>query len=292
LINTLLEQKPIPAIYIRHYIDVEKEKSIKEVVDGQQRIRAVLGFLANEFAAYHPEKRKKAFYRELGREQQQVFLMTSLPIGYLLGATDSDVIEIFGRINSVSKSLNSQEKRNALFSGDFKRFALTEAAGRTEFWRSAGIFTSSEISRMDEVQFVSDLSLNMLQGLSDYSAARLNKLYKAKDDDFPEAGDIESRFDRVFNALLAMDQRVIKETLFRRQPIFFSLFLVLDALPGKINSKVIETKLYAIDRQLGGYELSGGVDQDDFAFIKASSSSTQRIAQRTIRKDYLKSKLG
>jgi hypothetical protein len=35
LINTLLEQKPIPAIYIRHSLDLERSKSIKEVVDGQ-----------------------------------------------------------------------------------------------------------------------------------------------------------------------------------------------------------------------------------------------------------------
>ena len=31
LINTLFERKPIPTIYIRHAIDMEKEKSIKEV---------------------------------------------------------------------------------------------------------------------------------------------------------------------------------------------------------------------------------------------------------------------
>jgi len=42
LINTLFEQKLVPSCYIRHYLDVEKEKRIKEVVDGQQRIGAIL----------------------------------------------------------------------------------------------------------------------------------------------------------------------------------------------------------------------------------------------------------
>ena len=54
LINTLFERKPIPTIYIRHTIDLEKEKSIKEVVDGQQRIRAILSFYRGEITAFHP----------------------------------------------------------------------------------------------------------------------------------------------------------------------------------------------------------------------------------------------
>jgi hypothetical protein len=287
LINTLLEKKPIPALYIRHYIDIDKEKSIKEVVDGQQRIRAILGYVDNDFSAYHPTKNKKIFYKDLGRDLQQSFLMTSLPIGYLLGASDGDVIEIFGRINSVSKSLNAQEKRNAQFSGDFKQFSLRQAADRTEFWRFNQVFTSSEISRMEEVQFVSDLIMNMVLGLQDFGATRLNKFYAANDDEFPEVGDIEKRLDRVLNIFGEMDQGVIKDTLFRRQPIFFSLCLVLDKLPGKLDSKKIGQKMYAIDRRLGGYELSGGLDGDDASFIRASSATTQRIAQRQVRASYL-----
>ncbi|MCG8550357.1 MAG: DUF262 domain-containing protein, partial [Desulfobacterales bacterium] len=49
LINTLLEQKPIPAIYIRHSLDLEKAKSIKEVVDGQQRTRTIIDFYNDQF---------------------------------------------------------------------------------------------------------------------------------------------------------------------------------------------------------------------------------------------------
>ena len=41
LINTLIEQKPIPAIYIRYSLDLDRGKTVREVVDGQQRIRAI-----------------------------------------------------------------------------------------------------------------------------------------------------------------------------------------------------------------------------------------------------------
>ena len=161
LINTLFERKPIPTLYIRHSIDLEKQKSVKEVVDGQQRIRAIVSFYNNEISALHPECGKKVKFADLTNAQKQMFLMTPLPIGYLQGATDSDVIDIFARINSVAKSLNSQEKRNAKYSGAFKQFCISESTKRLEFFRKYGIFTPTDFSRMNEVQFMSDVIINI-----------------------------------------------------------------------------------------------------------------------------------
>ena len=48
LINSIHEKKPVPSIYIRHRIDLESEKSLKEVVDGQQRIRCILEYRNGE----------------------------------------------------------------------------------------------------------------------------------------------------------------------------------------------------------------------------------------------------
>ena len=121
LINTILERKPVPSLYIRHSLDIAKEKSIKEVVDGQQRIRAILEYVNNAFAARHPAYETKLKFSELSRSEKSSFRMTSLSVGYLLEASDTDVIEIFGRLNSVAKTLNLQEKRNARWSGEFKR---------------------------------------------------------------------------------------------------------------------------------------------------------------------------
>ena len=109
LINTLFERKPIPTIYIRHTIDLDKEKSIKEVVDGQQRIRSIISFYNNEISAIHPDLNQRIKFGQLTNQQKQLFLMTPIPVGYLQGASDADVIDIFARINSVAKSLNAQE---------------------------------------------------------------------------------------------------------------------------------------------------------------------------------------
>src|SRR3546814_16922943 len=40
LIDTILRQLPMPKVYLRTRVDLESKKSIREVVDGQQRLRA------------------------------------------------------------------------------------------------------------------------------------------------------------------------------------------------------------------------------------------------------------
>ncbi len=151
LINTIFEKKPIPSLYIRHSLDLDRAISIKEIVDGQQRCRAILSFCNDEFAARHPDNTELVRFSNLNKSQKQSFLLTAIPIGYLLGATDADVIDIFARINSVAKTLNPQEKRNALFSGEFKQFCVKQAVMRTEFWKTYKLFSGNDIARMNEV---------------------------------------------------------------------------------------------------------------------------------------------
>src|SRR5258708_23826382 len=95
LMNTIFEKKPVPSIYIRQQIDIEKEKSLKEVVDGQQRVRTIIAYRADEFAAKHPQHKARVKYSQLTPAQKTSLLSTSLSVGYLIGANDQDLIEIF-----------------------------------------------------------------------------------------------------------------------------------------------------------------------------------------------------
>lgn len=285
LINTLLERKPIPAIYIRHSLDLDNAKSIKEVVDGQQRTRAIIGFYNNEFTARHPSYSRKLLYSQLKRDEQQLWLLTSVPVGYLLGATDADVIDIFGRINSISKTLNPQEKRNAAYSGEMKQFCLEQASTRTPFWREYEIFSANDISRMSEILFVSDIVYNFLNGLSDYSPAALNKMYAEFDEEFDDREKVSAELDRVFDLVGALDRTTVTDTIFRRQPLFFSLLMVLYEAK-KITTKKLTTVINNIDERF--YPEINRTREDD-SFKEACISTTQRIAQRRIRHNYIKS---
>lgn len=288
LINTLLERKPIPAIYIRHSLDLEKGKSLKEVVDGQQRSRAIIGYCKNEFSAIFPETQKRIKYEKLTPIQKQNFLLTPIPVGYLQGADDADVIDIFARINSVAKTLNAQEKRNAIYSGYFKQLSVKESVKRLEFWRQYEIFSSNDIARMMEVQFISDVIVNFLDGLTNYNSAKLNKYYKKYDFEFDKAKEMSLRLDKVFNYLINIDSDAIKETIFKRPPLLFSLIVVLDKLK-KVNLKRLEKGLFEIDEIFNSDIPVSERKKEDIEFYNASSSTTQGTTQRQTRNDYIKS---
>lgn len=283
LINTLFVKKPIPTIYLRHYLDIEKEKSIKEVVDGQQRLRSIIGYLADEFSARHPSHPKPVKYSELTSKEKADLKMTKLSTGVLVNSSESDVIEIFGRLNSVSKTLNAQEKRNAKHSGQFKQFCLANAAKRVTYWRESNIFTATDISRMDEVQFISDITLNFIKGLSDYSSPKLDAIYTEYEDQFPDENKLQARINKVFRILGAVDTETIRDTIFSRSPIFFSLFIALDSMT-KVNEKKLSQILIDIDATFNDASIQ---NKSDTEFYNACTASTQRIVNRKIRHKYL-----
>ncbi len=241
LINTIHENKPVPSVYIRHTVDLESEKTIREVVDGQQRIRCVIEYRDDRFPATHPAHKTPVHYSRLRPRERVHFLQSALSVGYLIGASDANVMEIFGRINSIAKTLNPQEKRNALFSGAYKQFCLNEAVQRLEFWRTNRIFTDTQISRMLEVQFIADLAMNFSEGhLLDFSAKLLNMYYKRYDECFPRASEVSKRLDRSFSRLLSLPEGLIRGTIFSTPQLLFSLMMVLDSFSRIKHREVIE----------------------------------------------------
>ena len=222
----------------------------------------------------------------LSTNQKRVFRETKLSGGWLLGASDADVIEVFGRLNSVAKTLNLQEKRNADFSGEFKQFCLREAASRLSLWRDLRVFTANNIARMQEVEFISDIILNMIEGLSDFSNSRLKKLYADNDESFAEAPEIQKRLDSVFDRIVSLSPSSIRDTIFSRKPVFFSLVLALDSNSGAKGRK-LEEALFEIDERFNSDKPLSDRPKVDVDFADACRASTQRIASRKVRSNYI-----
>ena len=289
LINSIFENAPIPTCYIRHYLNVESEKSVKEVVDGQQRIRAILSYMDDEYSASMTSSGKRLKFSELTPKERSKFRMQKLSVGYLINANDEDVIDIFGRLNSVAKTLNDQEKRNANFSGAFKQFSLKQAAKYVAFWRATKLFSATEISRMAEVQFASDLVYNLVNGLSDFSQLKMNAFYKANDENFSGVVAIRKRFDAVMAKMLEIEA-TITDSVFSRSPLFFSLFLVLDK--HNVSTRKLRAIIAEIDAVFSDIEQNSVKDsnKEDIAFYDACVASTQRIKSRETRASYINSK--
>jgi hypothetical protein len=293
LINTIFEQKPVPSIYIRQQIDLDNERSIKEVVDGQQRIRTIISYRNDEFGAKHPAHRGRVRYSGLTNPQKTAFLSTALSVGFLIGATDQDVIEIFGRINSVSKTLNPMEKLNALHSGEFKQFCLNQAVSRLPFWRQTGLFTANDIARMIEVQFVSDLAINLIEGLIDYSPKKIANYYQRYDEEFALEEDITRRFDLIFSKLASIPASDFSDTIFRSAQNAFSLMLVIDSMrEAAPDSAKIRNVMRDIDAAVTAASDEDGEGAFDLRFITGfAGGNLHRIRARSMRDEVLREAL-
>jgi hypothetical protein len=89
-------------------------------------------------------------------------------------------------MNSTGLKLNQQELRNAAYAGSFKSIAYELASEQLDRWREWKLFTEDQISRMKEVELVSDLLMNMELGLTGKSQTKLDKHYADRDAEWPD----------------------------------------------------------------------------------------------------------
>jgi len=97
LIDTILRQYPIPKVYLRTKVNVLTQRAVREIVDGQQRVRAILDFAEDKFALTKRAQEFKGMrYSNLTEEQKATFLTYPISVDQLVNAGDEEVLEVFG----------------------------------------------------------------------------------------------------------------------------------------------------------------------------------------------------
>jgi len=141
-IESLLLNVPVPPVFL-----YEWELSRYEVMDGQQRLNAIVDFYENGYALKELEKWEELNgmrFRDLPETLRRGLDRRRLSATVLLveGADkappqQSDIRKlVFERLNTGGQHLNAQELRNCLFAGDFNNL-LIELSGDpmfTEIW--------------------------------------------------------------------------------------------------------------------------------------------------------------
>ena len=194
-IDTLLRDLPIPPIYIRLATDTDTKASYREVVDGQQRLSAIVKFIDGQLVL---DKRSKEFagktYDSLDEEEQALFLAYQLGVEQLFGANDDTVLDIFHRINAYGLSLNQQELRHGKFQGgrfqgEF-RWAVIRAAERWEIlWSKYAVVTVRSRVRLLHHELVAQLLGIVLEGVTDGGQPKINRLYERYDSSIPKGAE-------------------------------------------------------------------------------------------------------
>lgn len=301
LIDTVLRGLPMPKIYYRMQVNPDTVKSVREVVDGQQRLDAIFNYIENQFPIRksHGEAGGK-FFRDLDPDVQGRILYYDVAADLLVGADDAQVLQVFARINSYSLTLNAQEKRNANYFGLFKEAAYRLGTSHVSFWTQRRILTDANIARMAEAELTSELLIGLMAGLQDKKKS-LDRYYKDLEDTFPNQRTVETRFERV---LTWVDDHVgeqLSKTAFSRRALFYSLFMaVADAhfgiahgqgpLNGFARKPLSKAQTIQLRRELE--EITAGIRTEKpprklSNFALASAGQTDNVKPRQVRHNYL-----
>lgn len=297
LIDTILRDLPVPKIFIRTKIDKIKKTSIKEIVDGQQRLRAILDFSddkitlskrTNEFAGYK--------FSTLPEELQEKFLSYPLAVDQLINASDAIVLDIFARLNSYNVKLSAPELRHAAYQGDFKTAVHNAALKYFDFWSQYGIFSNRQMVRMENDALVAEMMEFLVQGVSDGGSEKIDRAYKLYDADGSfEKELVEHNFEIVLNFIRDEFASRLSDATILQPPHLLMLFAstahALIGIPKGALNDIPDQKPISADLNLAAdrlSELSAIINSTEEPslhkdFWRASRASTQRIASRKLR---------
>ncbi len=190
LIDTVIRGKPIPKILISQRL--EGSRTVRIVVDGQQRLRAIMEFMNGDFAISRAHNKELAGkrYNSLSPDQQDEFLKYELGVDLLFSLSYEDLLDIFARINSYTVTLNKQELLNARYLGFFKHSAFRLGFKYVNYFLRAGILTKAKVTRMSEAELAGDMLMAIIGGVqTNKSIERYYKKYEDKERDLPKAVD-------------------------------------------------------------------------------------------------------
>lgn len=204
-VDTVLRGLPSPPIFLE--IEIEPGTPTKyNVLDGKQRLSAVFEFMNNEFhlAAYQAEEGfEDAYWEDLPRALQNQFVNYVFSVENITDTSEAELRDAFKRLNRNVARLTAQELRHAQFPGVFLDRMENLAAAR--FWTEKRIVGSSEVRRMRDIEFVSEIFLLTMHGVLDGKRDILDRYYASYTDSIPDESDHRAAYDENIDFLRSLD---------------------------------------------------------------------------------------
>lgn len=290
LIDTILKGIPIPKIYIK--TKLENEKTYRVVIDGQQRLTAILKFVRNEITLKEPYKGEYigCTFSQLPSEVHNDFLRYKIDINEIYNPTDAQIRDLYSRVNKYTVQLNKQELRRADFPGDF--ISLSESLSELPFFADNGIFTVKQRRRMLDVEYVEELLTIVMRGIQDKkdyldevceSYMHLENKEDVRNSFLGIIEDISNIFD--------IDTYPLKKTRFKQKSDFYSLFACIKELKSSASlvddsalMTTVREKLSEMSREIGPQSN----DKDYLEYATRCLSDANSMSNREWRTNFMK----
>ena len=166
LMESLILNIPVPTVYLSQDVDVDEEVDDDvarySVIDGQQRLTAILGFMSNDYPLSGLnvlELLNDSYYKDLPPFLIRRLEERTIKCLRIDSTVDSQVkFDIFERLNSGSVQLESQELRNAIYRGKFNDM-IKELSLNDNFRELLNIDmktpdSDNKVKKMQDVEYV------------------------------------------------------------------------------------------------------------------------------------------
>ncbi|MDA2928406.1 DUF262 domain-containing protein [Acidobacteria bacterium AH-259-O06] len=201
LIDTILSSFPMPKISLYQKTDLRSRKTIKEIVDGQQRSQAIYDFFNNTLRITGPSRWAGKRFLDLEEPDQQRFIEYQIDADLFVAATDDEIRQMFRRINSYTVPLNPEEQRHATHQGAFKWFVVGETEKYASTLKQIGVFKERALSRMADAKLITELCLALSSGMETYSKKKLDNFYRVHEVEFPSQERMSAYFATGFGVI-------------------------------------------------------------------------------------------
>jgi hypothetical protein len=230
LIESILKKYPVPAILLA---EREEEPGTYEIIDGLQRLHAIVSFIETAFPTldrkifnleFFPTAKSRsgaAFVpsvaqQHLNQKEVSTLLDYALALSVMRNATEEEINDVFGRINTYGHRLSDQERRQAGIQTDFadmvREIACTlrgdvstnvlplrlmpsisidlpkakhgyTVKAEEVFWVTQGVLLSTDLRDSMDEQCIADIAACVITGqMIDRSKDALDRIYDPKSD--------------------------------------------------------------------------------------------------------------
>lgn len=197
LIDTIVRGLPIPPIFLRQKTDVTTKTTYREIIDGQQRIRAILEYIVLEnfpIKKSHNKEYGGKRYSDLEPEIQEAILEYEILAEVVIEKDETIVYDMFARLNSNNIVLNKQEIRNSKFWGEFKVLVYQLSSQYRDFFLEQKILSDNDCSRMRDAELITSMLILLLEGITTETPKYIDGIYGRYDRDFTQREIVESQF--------------------------------------------------------------------------------------------------
>lgn len=307
LMDTIIRGLPIPKVFIRQKINVLTRKSVREVVDGQQRLRTILSFLNDGFtiSKKHNSQYGGLYFSQLSEvdpDIQSAILGYEISCDLLVNMPDPQVLDVFSRLNSYSVVLNEQEKINANHFSTFKLLVDYVSKDFFQFWIGNGIISEQKCLRMEDVSLTADLFIAMIEGIREKK--KIKHFYDKYENEFDfNEEELREKFNSIMSLITIIFPDGLKTTEFKRIHFFYSLFTALyhiqyglnglepiDFVIDPNNETHIARVLRALNRIEEIYQVDeglGNLSEEEVDFVSACHKATTDASRRLVRTKYI-----